>query len=251
MRDSLGDRMKADYENRTRYMLPRRTWTVIRLDGRAFHTYTRGLDRPFDQKFMDDMIATATYLCEQISGCLLGYTQSDEISLVVGDFANPKTQAWFDGNLQKIVSISASTATAKFNALRGSMATFDSRAFTIPSLDEVINYLIWRQQDATRNSIQMAGQAHFSHRELHQKTCNHIQEMLFREHGVNWSEYPESFKNGTLVFPEELVTDVEYLDKRTGESRRVEGVTRRVWRSAGSTPFTRNRDGLAALLGGS
>ena len=115
MKDDLGKRMKEQYEQRTRTYLPRRTYTIIRLDGKAFHTYTRGMARPFDQDFMRVMDETTKYLCENIQGCVMGYTQSDEISLLLTDFTTITTDAWFDGQVQKIVSVAASMATAKFN----------------------------------------------------------------------------------------------------------------------------------------
>jgi tRNA(His) guanylyltransferase len=241
MRDALGDRMKSSYENRTRYFLPRRTYTVVRLDGRAFHTYTRGLDRPFDAVLMEHMGTTARFLCEEVAGTVLAYTQSDEISLVLTDFATPKTQAWFDGNLQKIVSVSASLATAKFNELRpGKLAFFDARAFTIPDAVEVANYLVWRQQDATRNSISMAAQAHFSHKQLHGKSSNAMQEMLWSEHGVNWNDYDPRFKRGTVVYPRVEIGAVQYVDKRTEEIREATDVQRRVWTIDAAPIFTRD-----------
>ena len=107
--------MKANYENRTRYFLPRRTYTIIRLDGKAFHTFTRGLDKPFDNDLTWLMDSTTQYLCQKVQGCQLGYTQSDEISLLLTDFATEQTEAWFDGNIQKIVSVAASMATMFFN----------------------------------------------------------------------------------------------------------------------------------------
>jgi len=117
-KDSLGDRMKGHYENRTRYLLPRRTYTVIRVDGKAFHAYTKGCDRPYDSMLSEDMDFTAVALCRQIEGAAIAYVQSDEISLLLTDFADNQTQAWFDGNLQKLVSLSAAIATAHFNSFR-------------------------------------------------------------------------------------------------------------------------------------
>lgn len=248
--DALGDRMKASYENRARYFLPRRTYTVIRLDGKAFHTYTRGLERPYDRGLMEDMGLAARFLCEEISGTALAYTQSDEISLILTDFATPKTEAWFDGNLQKIVSVSASLVTAKFNQLRqGKLAAFDSRAFTIPDPVEVANYLVWRQQDATRNSISMAAQAKFSAKQLHGKSSNEMQEMLWSEHGINWNDYDERFKRGTVIYPRTEIGTVEYIDKRSQEKRVAENVERRVWRIEGAPIFTRS-DLLKELIPG-
>ena len=117
MKDDLGNRMK-DYEQRTRIKLPRRTNTIIRMDGKAFHTYTKGLDRPFDENLMYDMNATTQFLCENIQGAKIGYVQSDEISILLTDFDKLTTDAWFDYNVQKMVSVSASLATGKFNERR-------------------------------------------------------------------------------------------------------------------------------------
>ncbi len=198
MHDSLGDRMKRQYEDRTRYTLPRRTYTILRLDGRAFHTYCRGLDKPFDYGFMRDMDYTALHLCEQLQGSALAFVQSDEISILLTDFSTITTDAWFDANIQKMVSVAASIGTAYFNSLRLSLATFDARVFTIPDRIEVENYFIWRQQDATRNSIQMVAQSLYSHKELHGKNVNEQQELIFRK-GQNWNEYPVSAKRGRAV----------------------------------------------------
>lgn len=198
-KDGLGDRMKKFYENRTRNLLPRRTYTIIRVDGKAFHTYTRGLERPFDFKLMEDMDETASYMCKNIQGAKLAFVQSDEISIVLTDFDNLSTDAWFDGNIQKMANVSASLATAKFNELRpNKIALFDSRVFTIPTRTEVKNYLIWRQQDATRNSISSAAQALYSPKELFGKNTNQMQEMCFQK-GVNWNDYPIAVKRGRVI----------------------------------------------------
>lgn len=228
--DSLGDRMKGNYENRTRISLPRRTYTIIRLDGKSFHTYTKGLNKPFDEGFVNDMAETTKYLCENIQGCKFGYVQSDEISLLLTDFDTLATDAWFDGNIQKIASVSSSMATAKFNMLRlgetmklmekdeiylkpkgikefEKLATFDSRVFTIPSRTEVINYFVWRQQDAVRNSIQGLAQSKFSHKELEGKNTSVLQEMMFQKDGTNWDKLDDKLKRGSMVVRvnEELV----------------------------------------------
>lgn len=246
VRDALGTRMKEQYEQRARLLLPRRTYTVLRLDGKAFHSYTRGLDRPYDQQLMDDLADTARFLCEEIQGACFAYCQSDEISLLLTDFGSSKTQAWFDGNAQKMVSISASLCTAKFNEQRpGGLAFFDSRVFTIPDPVEVVNYFVWRQKDATRNSVSMAAQAHFSHRALHGKSSGEMQEMLWSQHGVNWNDYDPRFKRGTVVTPETQVGSVSYVDKRSGETYTAEGVERRIWTIAAAPSFTQDRDFLA------
>ena len=228
-RTTLGDRMKNNYENITRYYLTRRMPVIIRIDGKAFHTFTRGFKKPFDDIFVKTMQETMKYLCENIQGCVLGYTQSDEISLVLTDYAELTTDAWFGNNLQKMCSISASMSTMAFTkyfvknvkecermALIGNVvlfeddekyinvlkkaiekgAMFDSRVFTIPK-EEVCNYLIWRQQDATRNSIQSVGQANFSQKELHGKSCNNIQDMLMLQKGINWNDYSTTLKRGS------------------------------------------------------
>ena len=161
MRDDLGDRMKRDYESRTRYLLPRRTYTLLRIDGKAFHTYTRGCARPYDLDLMADMDTAAAALCKDAQGAALAFVQSDEISVLLTDFESTSTESWFDGNLQKLASISASIVTAHFNVARFArgiadrVACFDARVWTIPARIEVENYFLWRQQDATRNAISM------------------------------------------------------------------------------------------------
>lgn len=230
---TLGDRMKNNYENITRYYLTRRMPVIIRVDGRSFHTFTKGFKKPFDDVLVKTMQDTMKYLCENIQGCVLGYTQSDEISLVLTDYAELTTDAWFGNNLQKMCSVSASMATLAFNKFfsgrvqefmydccdefgddilpekqndyelahnvyfkKFNAAMFDSRVFTIPK-EEVCNYLIWRQQDATRNSIQSVGQANFSQKELHGKSCNDIQDMLMTQKGINWNDYATTLKRGS------------------------------------------------------
>lgn len=223
--DSLGNRMK-DYENCYRLYLPKRQAIIVRCDGRAFHSFTKGFNRPYDTLFAKCMWETAKQLCENIGGCVFGYTQSDEISLILVDYKNINTEPWFGNNLQKIVSISASMATHFFNeafrrevyreavnnknwgpdnetphmkALSSRFAFFDARAFILPR-EEIANYIYWRQLDCVRNSIQLAGQAYFSHKQLQNKNCDQIQEMLWQEHQVNWSKYPTWFKNGVAIY---------------------------------------------------
>lgn len=221
-KDSLGDRMKG-YENIPRTYLTRRMPCIIRIDGKAFHTFTRGFQRPFDEVFMKTMWETTKYLCENIQGCKIAYTQSDEISLLLTDYDELTTSAWFDKNIQKMVSVSASMATLAFNVnfqdiyfntdantisdqvdiynKRINTALFDSRVFTIPK-EDVCNYFIWRQQDATRNAIQMVGRANFSDKELYKVNCNQIQEKLFQEKGINFNDSPVSQKRGICVVKE-------------------------------------------------
>lgn len=224
---TLGDRMKNNYENISRYYLTRRMPIITRIDGKSFHTFTRGFKKPFDDILVKTMQETMKYLCENIQGCVLGYTQSDEISLVLVDYAELTTDAWFGNNLQKMCSVSASMATLAFNKAftrniskqskrfyteyleekdasyietleiatnKGAM--FDSRVFTIPK-EEVCNYMLWRQQDATRNSILSVGQANFSYKDLHGKSCNNIQDMLMTQKGINWNDYATTLKRGS------------------------------------------------------
>lgn len=245
MTDSLGDRMKIYYEDVTRHYLPRRTHTIIRLDGKSFHTYTKKLVRPFDAGLIEDMQKTTIRLCENIQGAVLGYTQSDEISLVLCDYKEKETESFFKGNIQKICSVSASMATAFFNAFRqarnfeGGPAFFDARVFTIPEKVEVLNYLIWRQKDATRNSIQMAAQSVYSHKELNKKKWSDLNEMLFQK-GINFNDYSSSEKRGSLIVKEYF--EGEAYDKRKQENVIV---TRSRWIVEPDTPlFTaqENRD---------
>jgi tRNA(His) guanylyltransferase len=193
-------RMKAQYEDRFRYMLPRRAYTIIRVDGRAFHTWTRGLNRPYDTDLMGAMDAVALELCQGVAGAQIGYVQSDEISVLLTDFEKIDTAAWFDGNLQKLCSISASIATAKFNSLWAGkkLAHFDSRVFQIPDPIEVENYFVARQKDAVRNSVAMLAQHHCSHKELHGISVEGMHDKI-HEHGDNWNDHPVRFKHGSAV----------------------------------------------------
>lgn len=277
MSDSIGDRMKGYYENRTRYSLVRRTYTIIRIDGKAFHTYTNGLDRPFDAGFIEDMNDTAKYLCKNVQGSKFGYVQSDEISLLLTDFDDIQTDMWFDGNIQKMCSVAASIATSEFNKLRlkrlinensGTkfidinvleklkFAEFDGRIFQIPSSIEVENYFIWRQQDATRNSISAVAQSLYSHRELNNKDSDQKQEMIFQK-GINWNDYTSREKRGGFIGK---VEKIEYplgsphagiSKKGTGPgtterfmTRMNKPIIRNVWENIECPIFTQDREFL-------
>lgn len=234
--DELGKRMKENYEQIPKYKLMRRTPVIIRIDGKAFHSFTKGFQRPFDKVLGTAMTKTMEYLCKNIQGCIFGYKQSDEISLVLQDYKRFNSEAWFDYEVQKMCSIAASMATMAFHkffvesteqffkehttfteykdhaeiafntdeeerlytiycnaAEKGAM--FDARVFNIPK-EEVVNCIYWRQVDAARNSVQMVGQANFSHRELQGKSCNVIQDMLHEQRGINWNDYPTRWKRG-------------------------------------------------------
>jgi len=214
-RNDLGNRMKG-YEYIPRNFLSKKIPVIIRVDGKAFHTFTKGMRKPFDELLISTMQDTAKYLCENIQGAKIAYTQSDEITLLLTDFESINTQGWFDYNVQKMASVSASMATLAFNkAFRANInmskayeyinkvdnALFDSRVFSIPK-EEVCNCFIWRQQDATRNSIQMAGQANFSFKELKNKSCDMIQEILFTQKGINWNNYDTYLKRGSCIIKE-------------------------------------------------
>jgi tRNA(His) guanylyltransferase len=217
--DELGTRIKSDYENRTRNFLPRRTYTIIRIDGKAFHTYTKGLERPFDMGLIEDMDETACYLCKNIQGAKFAVVKSDEINILMTDFDAIGTDAWFDGNIQKISSVTASMAAAKFNELRlirrvkdifmyegvmtavlnQKLACFDARTFSIPPKYEVINYFIWRQQDTVRNSISSVAQNLYkNHNDLKGKNMSVQQEMIFQK-GINWNDYAPKLKRGRFI----------------------------------------------------
>lgn len=224
-------------------------------DGKAFHTFTRGFQKPFDEVLIKTMQETTKYLCENIQGCVLGYTQSDEITLVLIDYQRFETSAWFDYEIQKICSISASMATMAFNRYfkenvkeyashipyYGTMypcdekeqkymnilnkavdkgAMFDARVFNIPK-EEVTNCVYWRQLDASRNSIQMVGQANFSHKELQNKTCNMIQDMLMTQKGINWNDLPTYQKRGSCCIRNYMICDPygnRMFDKNAGDN---------------------------------
>lgn len=235
MNDALGDRMKSQYEDRTRFFLPRRTYTIIRVDGKAFHTLTKKFQKPFDRHLMHMMDATAMDLCKEIQGAVFAYTQSDEISILLTDFAKITTNAWFDGNIQKMCSIAAACATVAFNKeLRAGgsdkTAMFDARVFTIPDKTEVENYFIWRQQDATRNSIQMAARAVYSHKELDGKSCQELHDMLHAKN-INWNNYTSGEKRGRCIVKQEVNVASEYRGFQNGQATPPEEIKRKHWTS--------------------
>jgi tRNA(His) guanylyltransferase len=245
-RTSLGDRMKG-YEQVTRTALPRRTFTILRVDGKAFHSLLRHANKPFDMDVIAAMDAVTTALCEEISGAVFGYTQSDEASILLTDFAAPGTQPWFAGGVQKMVSIAASAATVAFNDAypSPSRSLFDARVFTIPDPVEVANYFLWRQRDCVRNSISMAAQAHFSHKSLHRLDSGQMQEKLWAEADVNWNDYPDGCKRGRVTVRKSGERDVTYTDKRTQQE--VNTVALRSWWETEAAPhFTANSDGFLA-----
>lgn len=274
-KDALGNRMKA-YENISRDYLTRRVPAIIRLDGKAFHTFTKGMVKPFDPIMTQAMQQTMKSLCENIQGCVLGYTQSDEITLVLTDYATIKTDAWFGYNVQKVVSIAASMATLAFDrefiiahgewfhksfdngasdqpgflqlddiyTSKQHRAMFDARVFSIPK-EEVCNCLIWRQQDATRNSIEAVGQTSFSQRQLHKKNCNEIQEMLWSQKGINWNDFPTESKRGSCCIKQHVQTPMD--DPHNPGQQII--VERKKWVVDHEIPiFTQDREYVEKLL---
>lgn len=279
--DALGDRMK-EYECRNQYFLQRRTPVIIRVDGKAFHTFTRGFQKPFDEVLGNAMVRTMEYLCQNISGCIFGYVQSDEITLVLQDYRKLNTDAWFGYRTDKLCSIAASMATMAFNRCfldeyekwyfdhidfpnefgcdavnpkdreldkayvaslkRGAM--FDARCFNIPK-EEVCNCIYWRQLDATRNSIQMVGQANFSHAELQEKSCNEIQDMLHEQRGINWNDFPTRWKRGVACRKVPVTTTVteKNIEDEDGEPNTIGiATTRYTWVTDYEMPILKGED---------
>jgi tRNA(His) guanylyltransferase len=214
-KDSLGDRMKT-YESAFRTHLPIRIPVIMRIDGKAFHSYTKGCKRPFDKDLIEVMDDTAKALCKEVQGCQLAYVQSDEISLLLVNYEDIDSQSWFDNNLQKMVSITASVASVTFTTNSWKIwgleqdeevfgathhiikpAFFDSRAWVLPK-EEVTNYFLWRQQDCTRNSVQMVARSLYSHKECTDKNNSQLQEMIFQK-GLNWDKFPTSQKRGRVI----------------------------------------------------
>ena len=272
--DDLGVRMKTYYEQIPKTKLMRRCPIAIRIDGKAFHTFTRGFQKPFDEILIKSMQKTMKYLCENIQGCVLGYTQSDEITLVLTDYKNLNSDAWFDYEVQKMCSIAASMATMSFNKFFAEEVTsyesriptdengcldkecfnqyviyhkaikkgamFDARVFNIPK-EEVTNLIYWRQLDATRNSIQMVGQANFSHKQLHGKSCNMIQDMLMTEKNINWNDFPTYQKRGSCCIKEDYFEE-RVVHNTQGSPDELEGVQRTRWIIDTEIPIFKGED---------
>jgi tRNA(His) 5'-end guanylyltransferase len=203
MSDTLGDRMKR-YENVNRAVLPPRTYTLVRVDGRAFHTLLKKAERPFDMGVVNLMDRVALALCQDMSGVVFAYTQSDEVSVLMTDFDTHDRQPWFGGVVQKIASVSASIATASFNygwqrSKSPQVPMFDGRVWSIPEQCEVANYFLWRQRDAIRNSIQMLAQSEFAHGDLQGLDTNQLQEKLWQERGINWNDLDIGLKRGRVI----------------------------------------------------
>ena len=230
MKDNFGNRMKK-YEECFKHFLPTKSCIILRLDGKSFHSFTRGMEKPFDSKLRQCMIQATLELCKKIQNAKFAYCQSDEISLLLTDYEDIKTCAWFDNNIQKMVSISASICTMAFNKeyeklFDNKIAHFDSRIFMIPK-EEVCNYFYWRQQDATRNSIQMVARSFFSHKECHKKNTSELQDMLMLQKSVNWNDYSTQFKRGVAFYKEKIVKPATTTSTQFVIPDNIE---RRVWK---------------------
>lgn len=263
-KDGLGDRMKG-YENITRYHLMPRGYVFARIDGKAFHSYLKGCQRPFDKGVIDDMDATAVYLCENVQNAKLGFVQSDEITLLLCDFDQINTSQFFDGNIQKISSVVASMATAKFNHLRfirrmaGSkndpfprlddavLAMFDCRCWNVPNAVEAMNVLRWRQQDCIRNSVSMVAQHNFSHKELHGKSQSNMHEMLHQK-GINWAtDFTDGEKNGRIIVKTKYTEIVPVPDPQNFKIC-DQAVERSRWESQGAWVFSKDEGKLLSMI---
>jgi len=225
-KDSIGDRMKNNYEDRYRLKLTRRTPVIIRLDGKSFHKLTKHCNKPFDVFFNNAMVGTAIRLYEEIQGAKCAYVQSDEISILITDFDRLMSCAWFDYNIQKIVSVSSGLASVEFSSRFHKAGIFDCRAFNIPK-EEVCNYFIWRQQDCIKNSVQMLARKFYTHKELHEKSQSDMHEMIYNK-GVNWADLSPRYKNGTFIS-----YDIKKSDR---------------WTVTSDIIFSRNRDVVEQLL---
>lgn len=241
VKDPLGDRIKNKYEANYSLSLLPLVPTVCRLDGKCFKSFTRNLNRPYDMNFINLMIATTKYLVESVDMCVIGYTQSDEITLILYS-DNYKSEIFFNGKHSKLVSILASRATAVFNkkmkyylpdkykeyADIDSSPEFDNRAFVVPSLEEACNALLWREKDATRNSVSMLAQSCYSHKQLYKKSTSDMHEMLFQK-GINWNDQPTAFKKGSYLrkvktyepLPKEIFEKIPITYKTTVEDLSV------------------------------
>jgi len=212
---SLGDRMKQNYENRSRYYLTRRTPVIIRLDGKSFYTFTRGFAKPFDIKLRTCMIEGINALIEEVQGFVCAYHQSDEISICIMDYKELESQAWFDYNLQKLCSVSSSIVTQAFNAqsmvsIGKNDAVFDARAFNIPK-EEVYNYFLWRQNDWVTNSVSMVAQSLFSYKELHKKSIADMRIMI-KEKDIDYDDYLDYWKYGTFIMKDTMKQEYKMIN---------------------------------------
>lgn len=207
-KDGLGDRMKKNYEDRSRFHLMRRVPVMIRLDGKAFHTFTKNLQKPFDERFLYAMRWAALRTAEHIQGCAAVYVASDEASFLLTDWAQLDTQAWFDYNKSKIESVAASYMSVFFNqnffgskeasdSLTDRFGVFDARSFNLPKA-EVVNCFLWRMKDWERNSVTMLASEYFTPKELHGKSTVERLQMIEQKKIVRWSDLRPCIRNGSF-----------------------------------------------------
>jgi len=246
--DIFSKRMKRYEKSFTDIKLLPRCPVIIRLDGKSFHTYTKQFkDKdapdPFSEILHNAFVHASIKLAGRTSGCRAVYTQSDEVTVWLDDKGKSKnSQGWFDFELQKIVSVSASILTGYFNEMMNTqgyteLAFFDSRAFNLPNMIELNNNFLWRQVDATRNSISMMAQHYFSHKELQGLDSNQLQDKLFKDKGINWNDLPEWKKRGTLIIKKKYIKDIKWIDKK-GTCRLAEGVERGKWEQIDCPQFS-------------
>lgn len=283
--DSLGDRMKF-YESINRSFIIPKLHTVLRLDGKSFHTFTKRFNRPFDNELIEIMDKTAIHLCSNIQGAKFAFVQSDEIQIYLSDTDELETQMWYGGNIQKMTSVSAAIATSKFNQLNIqremfndnrlgnfsahdiegiTLAEFDSRVFQVPNAEEVVNVFLWRQQDCTRNSIQSVAQSMYSQKELHGKNTSDLQELIFQK-GINWNDYDAKLKRGRFITKNTYVNGIlvkeikkEYVDENqhkeiifhfdgTSSFLKESDVIRTKWESVECPIFSQDRNFLLSKM---
>jgi len=267
-KESLGDRMKR-YEESTNFKIIPRAPIMVRIDGKAFSTLTKRLKlaKPYDICFSSWMTETAKRVASEMQGCMLAYTQSDEITFAIRSDQTEETTPWFDNRVQKIVSVAASVAAATFNHFipvlkdengevilddfskpkRAGVAFFDCRVWPMPSMMEVVNNLIWRQRDCVKNSISSACYYEVgrivgkgtARKMMHKKNQDQQQELLFSEAGVNWNNYPAEFKRGIVAYRNWITVTTE---NGTAERRR--------WEDSAAPIFTSEygRDWLSQIL---
>jgi tRNA(His) 5'-end guanylyltransferase len=255
--DDLGDRMKSYEAVTTSRKAFKGQPLIVRLDGKSFHTFTKGLKRPYDTRLSALMVETMKALVDRM-GSIVGYTQSDEITLVFYEDSFSSADYPFNGRIQKMESLCASYATAYFNKQlefhlpekADQLPIFDARAFVVPNLVEAYNCVLWRQQDATKNAISMAAQSMFSHKELQHKSGPEMQEMLFKV-GINFNDYPYFFKRGTFarrVREERMLTEDQLA--KIPEKHRPTGPVERSFIDQLDIWLSKQPDGVAALFKG-
>lgn len=240
--DLFGSRMKA-YEVEFKHFLPKKNFFVLRVDMKSGHSYLKYAKRPFDQHVVEAMNRTAEVLCREVQGSICAFTQSDEISVLFTDLGSQNSQTWLGGVIQKIASVSAARASVYFSESYvnsyGQSAVFDSRVFSIADPYEVVNYFLWRQRDAIRNSIQMTAQANFSHKALIGKSCAELLEMLSEQKDVWWNELPAEYRMGRLTKRIEYVSTNELYVRNNGP---FEPVVRSKWETVAAHEIVCSED---------